>query len=226
MAYRRGMTDIVRRRPDGPEQPLSRADLDPDPVLQLGRWLEAAAAAGMREPNAMTLATADASGVPSARVVLLRGLDASGLTWYTNRGSLKGRDLAANPRAAVVFHWELQQRQVRVAGDVTAIAETEAAAYFADRPRRSQLSAWASPQGQPIAERGRARGRHRSHRRAISGDGAAASVLGWLPADACDVRVLARATRPHARPLPLPACSAGMADRPPRALAGRGRPQP
>ena len=147
------MTDIVRLRPDGPEQPLSRADLDPDPVLQLGRWLEAAAAAGMREPNAMTLATADASGVPSARVVLLRGLDASGLTWYTNRGSLKGRDLAANPRAAVVFHWELQQRQVRAAGDVTAIAETEAAAYFADRPRRSQLSAWASPQGQPLSER-------------------------------------------------------------------------
>ena len=154
MAYRRAMTDIVRRRPDGPEQPLSRADLDPDPVLQLARWLEAAAAAGTREPNAMTLATADASGVPSARVVLLRGLDAAGLTWYTNRGSLKGRDLAANPRAAVVFHWELQQRQVRVAGDVATIAETEAATYFADRPRRSQLSAWASPQGQPIADRG------------------------------------------------------------------------
>ena len=147
------MSDIVSRRPDGPEQPLSREDLDPDPVAQLHSWLEAALAAGTREPNAMILATADASGVPSARVVLLRGLDDNGLTWYTNRESLKGRDLAANPRAAVVFHWELLQRQVRVAGDVRLVPEAEAAAYFAGRPRKSQLSAWASPQGRTLAGR-------------------------------------------------------------------------
>lgn len=153
MTYRSSMTDLIQRRPDGPEQPLTSADLDPDPVLQLIRWLESAAAAGTREPNAMTLATADAEGVPSARVVLLRGLDASGLTWYTNRTSLKGRDLAANPRAALVFHWELQQRQVRVSGTVTEVPEAEAAAYFAGRPRKSQLSAWASPQGQPLSGR-------------------------------------------------------------------------
>ena len=153
MAYGPSMTDIVHRRPDLPEQPLERTDHDADPVVQLARWLEAAAAAGTFEPNAMTLATADAQGVPSARVVLLRGLDASGLTWYTNRTSLKGRDLAANPRAALVFHWERQQRQVRVTGTVVEVPEAEAVAYFAGRPRRSQLSAWASPQGQPLSAR-------------------------------------------------------------------------
>ncbi len=147
------MSDILQRRPHGPEQPLERADLEPDPVIQLRAWLAAAAAAGTREPNAMTLATADADGVPSARVVLLRGLDERGLTWYTNRTSLKGRDLAANPRAALVFHWERLQRQVRVSGAVAVIPDAESAAYFAGRPRRSQLSAWASPQGRPIADR-------------------------------------------------------------------------
>jgi pyridoxamine 5'-phosphate oxidase len=147
------MSDIIQRRPEGPERPLSEADLWPDPVAQLRRWLEEAAAAGTREPNAMTLATADAAGVPSARVVLLRGLDQAGLTWYTNRRSLKGRDLAANPCAALVFHWELQQRQVRVAGSVSLVPVAEAEEYFAGRPRRSQLSAWASPQGQPLADR-------------------------------------------------------------------------
>lgn len=143
----------VSRRPEGPEQPLSRGDLEPDPVAQLRSWLESARAAGTREPNAMVLATADVHGTPSARVVLLRGLDDSGLTWYTNRESLKGRDLTANPRAAVVFHWESMQRQVRVAGDVSTVPETEAAAYFAGRPRKSQLSAWASPQGQTLIDR-------------------------------------------------------------------------
>jgi pyridoxamine 5'-phosphate oxidase len=147
------MTDILRRRDHGPERPLERASLDPDPLAQLRSWLEAAEAAGTREPNAMTLATADAEGVPSARVVLLRGLDDKGLTWYTNRGSLKGRDLASNPRAALVFHWELLERQVRVSGDVSGVPEAEAEAYFAERPRRSQLSAWASPQGMTIPHR-------------------------------------------------------------------------
>jgi pyridoxamine 5'-phosphate oxidase len=153
VAYRWPMTDILHRRPDGPEQPLARTDLDPDPTLQLRAWLEAASAAGTREPNAMTLATADGAGVPSARVVLLRGLDDRGLSWYTHRESLKGRDLAANPRAALVFHWELLQRQVRVSGGVMVVPDGEARAYFAERPRRSQLSAWASPQGHTLRDR-------------------------------------------------------------------------
>ena len=147
------MADILARRDQYPERPLDRDQLDPDPVAQLRAWLEAASEAGTHEPNAMTLATADADGAPSARVVLLRGLDARGLSWYTNRESLKGRDLAANPRAAVVFHWETLQRQVRASGEVSLIPDDEAEAYFADRPRKSQLSAWASPQGQPLRER-------------------------------------------------------------------------
>ena len=147
------VNDIVRRRPHAPEQPLAREDLAADPVAQLRAWLEAALAAGTREPNAMVLATADADGVPSARVVLLRGLDEAGLSWYTNRESLKGRDLVANPHAAVVFHWEVMQRQVRVTGTVDTVPEAEAAAYFAERPRKSQLSAWASPQGQALSDR-------------------------------------------------------------------------
>lgn len=147
------MSDILSRRPDGPEAPLDRADLATDPVTQLRGWLEAAAVAGTREPNAMTLATSDEAGVPSARIVLLRGLDDGGLTWYTNRQSLKGRDLAANPRAALVFHWESLQRQVRVSGAVSTVPDEEAQAYFAGRPRRSQLSAWASPQGQTLRDR-------------------------------------------------------------------------
>lgn len=147
------VSDIISRRPDGPERPLDREDLDPDPVVQLHRWLEAALDAGTREPNAMVLATAGDSGAPSARVVLLRGLDERGLSFYTNRESLKGRDLAANPRAAVVFHWELMQRQVRVAGEIGHVPEAEAAAYFGARPRKSQLSAWASPQGRPLTGR-------------------------------------------------------------------------
>ena len=153
MAYRDPMSDILSRRPDGPEEPLERDALEADPVAQLRTWLEAAAAAGTREPNAMTLATSDGTGMPSARVVLLRGLDERGLTWYTNHRSLKGRDLAANPRAALVFHWESLQRQVRVSGEVGLVPEEEAQAYFAGRPRRSQLSAWASPQGQALHDR-------------------------------------------------------------------------
>ena len=132
---------------------LYAAELDPDPVAQFRHWLAAAAEAGIREPNAMTLATAGAEGAPSARIVLLRGVDARGFTWYTNRESLKGRDLAANPRAALVFHWHELERQVRVVGPVQVIDEAESAAYFAGRPRKSQLSAWASAQGRPLSGR-------------------------------------------------------------------------
>jgi pyridoxamine 5'-phosphate oxidase len=145
--------DPVTVRIDYQQGSLYAAELDPDPVVQFRHWLAAAAEAGIREPNAMTLATAGAEGAPSARIVLLRGVDARGFTWYTNRESLKGRDLAANPRAALVFHWESLERQVRVSGPVRVIDESESAAYFAGRPRKSQLSAWASPQGRPLAGR-------------------------------------------------------------------------
>ena len=147
------MTEITSRRFEYTDATLDRADLDPDPITQFQAWLADAAAAGTREPQAMTLATAGTDGAPSARVVLLRGLDERGFTWYTNRESLKGRDLMANPRAALVFHWELLQRQVRISGDVAVIPQDESAAYFAARPRKSRLSAWASAQGQVLTGR-------------------------------------------------------------------------
>jgi pyridoxamine 5'-phosphate oxidase len=128
-------------------------DLHPDPIRQFLAWLTEAGEAGIREPNAMTLATASATGEPSARIVLLRGVDADGFTWYTNRESRKGRDIAENPRAALVFHWDALERQVRVVGSVERVTDDVSARYFAGRPRKSQLAAWASPQGQPIAGR-------------------------------------------------------------------------
>ena len=104
---------------------LERGELDRDPLVQFVNWRAAAAEAGLREPDAMTLATADPDGSPSARVVLLRAADEHGFTWHTNRSSLKGRDLAANPRGALVFHWEVLERQVRTAGMVEALTDEE-----------------------------------------------------------------------------------------------------
>lgn len=132
---------------------LDRADLDPDPIIQFGSWHAEAIAAGMRQPDAMTLATADSSGNPSARIVLLRGVDERGFSWHTDRRSRKGRDLAQNPRGVLVFHWDVLERQVRVAGPVEQLSEVESAEYFAARSRMSQLSAWASDQGQRITHR-------------------------------------------------------------------------
>lgn len=132
---------------------MDAADLDRDPIAQFLVWLAQAAEAGMREPNAMTLATATASGEPSARIVLLRGVDDTGLTRYANREPRKGRDLAENPRAVLVFHWDALERLVRVVGAVERVPDDVSARYFAGRPRKSQLAAWASPQGRPIAGR-------------------------------------------------------------------------
>jgi pyridoxamine 5'-phosphate oxidase len=146
-------SDLAARRFDYLRGMLDLAELDPDPIRQFLGWLDAATESGIREPNAMTLSTADAHGEPSARIVLLRGIDTAGFTWYANRESRKGRDLAENPRAALVFHWDTLERQVRVAGAVAEIPDEESAAYFERRPRRSRLAAWASPQGRPIAGR-------------------------------------------------------------------------
>jgi pyridoxamine 5'-phosphate oxidase len=121
---------------------------------QFEHWLADAVAAGLTEPNAMVLATADAGGVPSSRTVLLKALDARGFVLYTNLRSRKGRQAAANPRAALTFPWIDLQRQVGVVGDVEAVAAAEADAYFASRPRGSQLGAHASPQSEHVASRG------------------------------------------------------------------------
>ena len=129
---------------------LAEADVDADPVVQFGRWFEQAEQSGLLEPHAMTLATATPDGRPSARMVLLRGFDERGFRFYTNYESRKAAELAANPRAALVFWWDKLERQVRIEGTVERTSRAESEAYFASRPPGSQLSAAASPQSRVI----------------------------------------------------------------------------
>jgi pyridoxamine 5'-phosphate oxidase len=140
----------LRREYDGA---LSEANLAPTWTAQFGAWLDDASAGDVVEVNAMVLATADASGAPSARNVLLKGYDERGLVFFTNHDSRKGRDLAANPRASAVFGWLPVHRQVIVSGQVHRITREETAAYFAVRPRGAQIGAWASPQSTVLGSR-------------------------------------------------------------------------
>ena len=132
---------------------LSEHDVDQDPFAQFARWYEEARAAAGDDADAMVVATAAPDGAPSARMVLLRGADARGLSFYTNYESQKGRELAANPRAALLLHWPELHRQVRATGSVTRLDEAESTVYWRNRPRPSQLSAWASRQSEPVASR-------------------------------------------------------------------------
>jgi pyridoxamine 5'-phosphate oxidase len=143
------------RAPTGfhPDRALEREDLDPDPVVQFAQWLAAAEAAGVVLPNAMAVATADASGRPSVRHVLLRGVDARGFVFYTNLDSRKGRQLAENPQAALVLFWRELDRQVSATGSVSPVDDDEADAYFATRPRDAQIGAWASHQSSVLSGR-------------------------------------------------------------------------
>jgi pyridoxamine 5'-phosphate oxidase len=127
-------------------------DLVDDPLAQLRTWLDDAREV-TDQPLAMTLATATPDGSPSARVVLLRGLDDHGLTFFTNRGSRKGDELRLNPRAAVAMHWWELGRQVRVEGAVEEVSVEESTAYWETRPRASQIAAWASAQSRPLTDR-------------------------------------------------------------------------
>ena len=124
-----------------------------DPIALFDAWLAEARASEPNDPEAMALATADAGGIPSVRMVLLKGHGADGFTFFTNAGSEKGNDLAANPAAALLFHWKSLRRQVRVEGPVERVSEAEADSYFATRGRDSQLGAWASDQSRPLDER-------------------------------------------------------------------------
>jgi pyridoxamine 5'-phosphate oxidase len=132
---------------------LDRGDLDPDPFAQFDRWMREAIDAQLLEPNAMSLATADASGRPNLRTVLLKGFDARGLVFYTNYDSAKARDLAANDRVALLFPWLALERQVVVTGRAARIPATESLKYFLSRPRDSQIGAWASRQSEVITTR-------------------------------------------------------------------------
>jgi pyridoxamine 5'-phosphate oxidase len=123
------------------------------PLEQFQRWLDEAIAHKLPEPTAMTLATVSGDGLPSTRIVLLKGCDARGLVWFTNYQSRKGRDLAARPQAALQFHWVELERVVRVEGEVTRVDDAESDAYYATRPLASRIGAWASPQSEVIAGR-------------------------------------------------------------------------
>jgi pyridoxamine 5'-phosphate oxidase len=144
---------IASLRRDVSESQLEESDVAPDPIDQFGAWMQEAIDAGLTFPNAMALATASAEGVPSARIVLLKGIDERGFVFFTNYESRKGRELAENPRAAVVFHWQQLGRQVRVEGEVVALPSEESEAYFRTRPRGSRLAAWASRQSEVITSR-------------------------------------------------------------------------
>jgi pyridoxamine 5'-phosphate oxidase len=124
-----------------------------EPLEEVRRWYEEAVAAGLPEPEAMALATASVDGMPSVRIVLLKGIDDRGLQFFTNYRSRKGRELAENPRAAVTLHWQPLHRAVRAEGAVERLTEEESDAYFASRGRGSRLGAWASKQGTPIPDR-------------------------------------------------------------------------
>ncbi len=132
---------------------LNEQDLDPDPFKQFSKWFQQALEAQLLLPDAMTLATATREGKPSARIVLLRGFDERGFVFYTNYESQKGRELAENPYAALVFYWAELERQVRITGQVQKVTREESENYFRSRPLESRLSAWASRQSRVIPSR-------------------------------------------------------------------------
>jgi len=135
------------------ERPLLEQDVDPDPLRQFERWFADAGDARIRAPEAAALATASRDGVPSARMVLVKRFDSSGFVFYTGYASRKGAELAENPHAALLFHWDVLGRQVRIEGPVTRVSVADSEAYFRTRPRGGQIGAWASAQSEPIASR-------------------------------------------------------------------------
>ncbi len=147
------MADLASLRKNYTLAGLRERELAADPFRQFERWFQEAREAGVIEPNAMTLATATPDGAPSARTVLLKGFDARGFVFFTNYESRKGRELAANARACLVFPWLALERQVKIYGAVSRISREETAAYFASRPPGSQIGAWASPQSEVVAGR-------------------------------------------------------------------------
>lgn len=132
---------------------LDESDVAREPLEQFGKWFNEAVSAKLPEPTAMTLATADALGRPSARIVLLKAFDAQGFVFFTNYESRKGRELPANAHAALLFHWVELERQVRIEGQVEKVSAAQSDAYFRERPYTSQLGAWASPQSQAVPDR-------------------------------------------------------------------------
>jgi pyridoxamine 5'-phosphate oxidase len=172
-------TDLAAVRTTYDQGRLLEADLAATALAQFTAWFDAARAAdlaGLAEPSAMVLSTADADGDPSSRTVLLKAVDARGFAFYTNLQSRKGRDLAANPRASLLFPWHPMQRQVIVVGDVEQVDRDEARAYFSSRPYGSRLGAWASAQSSVIASREVLKARYAELAAAFPDTGSAADV--------------------------------------------------
>lgn len=144
------MDEIARLRTDYMKGALDDEHAERDPILQFTRWWDEATRSQLPEANAMILATADRDGRPSARAVLLKGYDANGFVFFTNYASRKGRELADNPRAALLFFWPELERQVRIEGTVEQLAPAESDEYYRSRPLASRIGAWASPQSEPI----------------------------------------------------------------------------
>jgi pyridoxamine 5'-phosphate oxidase len=145
---------VARLRKEYTRAGLKEPDTHPNPIEQFRTWFDEALAANLHEPNAMTLATSTPHGRPSVRVVLLKGFDERGFVFYTNYEGRKGEELEANPYCALLFYWGELERQVRVEGRVGRLPDEESDAYFAGRPRGSQLGAWASEQSRPVKDRG------------------------------------------------------------------------
>lgn len=145
--------DVSDLRRDYKRGTLHRADLDPDPIRQFERWFGEAMSAGIPEPNAMSLATATASGAPSLRTVLLKSYDECGFVFYTNYESRKAREIAENPRAALLFPWVALERQVAITGKAEKVPTGESLKYFLSRPRGNQLGAWVSHQSHAVSSR-------------------------------------------------------------------------
>ena len=185
--------------------PIDAGTLDADPIRQLEAWLGEATDAGVALPNAFALATADGDGMPSVRFVLLHGLDADGLRFYTNRSSRKGRDLAVNPWAAAAFWWAALDRQVRVTGPIRLLSEEDSLAYWRTRPRGAQLSAAASAQSQEIGSRAELEALVRAARRASPRRRSAAAHVGRVPHRSSDDRAVGEPPGPPPRPRRVPA---------------------
>jgi pyridoxamine 5'-phosphate oxidase len=146
--------ELARLRREYGDHGLDLPDLEDDPIAMFRRWLDDTVSSGLHEPNAMVVATVGADARPSSRMVLLKGLDQRGFVFYTNLDSRKAREVAANPAVSLLFPWHDLQRQVRVEGTCSPVSAEENEAYFAARPRESQLGAWASPQSQVVSSRG------------------------------------------------------------------------
>jgi pyridoxamine 5'-phosphate oxidase len=148
-----GEQGLGRLRREYGDHGLDTADLADDPVEMFRRWFDDTVDAGLHEPNAMVVSSVSADGRPSSRLVLLKGLDERGFVFFTNYDSRKGREIHANPAVSLLFPWHDLQRQVRVEGVASRVAVEESEAYFAGRPRQSQLGAWASPQSEVVGSR-------------------------------------------------------------------------